>query len=343
MAHEISIVNGRAEAAFAIKPAWHKLGTVLSDAMTAEEAYKAAHLDWQVEKSDMLYVDPSKEGMEMRTHPTQSLTTRSDTGDVLGCVSKKYKVIQNKQQFDFFSGLFGEQEIKYESAFALKNGEVVCLLARIPGHVLTLGENDTSEPYIMSINSHNGLLTNRLFPTGVRGVCWNTMNLAMREAETYFGVRHFGNIEAAMQLAKDALRKTLGYWSEYCEVAKRLADIKVAHTAAREYIESVFTTPGGSDANATTHLTNTRSRILDLWQNERQRLTGIESTAWALLNSVTEYVDHEARSKGRSEYDRQSSLVYNAYVGSGAAKKRKAIKVARDMFIEPNMKEVVTV
>jgi len=345
MAHEISIVNGVAEAAYAIKPAWHGLGNVLSDTMTADEAFESAHLDWRVEKTDILYKDPSKGGSETRKHPTQCLTTRSDTGDVLGCVSKKYQVIQNRKQFDFFSGLFGEHEIKYESAFAMRGGQVICLLARIPGHILTLGENDTSEPYLMSLNSHNGLLTHRIYPTGVRGVCWNTVNLAMRMSKTYFGVRHFGAVDMAMEIARDAVRKTLGFWDEYCEMAKRLADTKVAHTQAREYIESVFSSPSGDgDGDAvTTHLTNTRSRILDLWQNERQRLKGIESTAWALLNSVTEYIDHEARSKGATDADRQSSLVYNAYVGSGSMKKRKAVNVARHMFIEPNIKEVVTV
>ena len=341
MAHEISIVNGVAEAAYAIKPAWHGHGAVLSNAMSAEEAYNAAHLTWGVKKSDILYADPSVEGMELRTHPIKCLTTRSDNGDVLGEVSRKYQVIQNKDQFDFFAGLFDEHEVVFESAFALKGGQYVCLLARIPGHVLTLGDNDTSEPYLMSLNSHNGLLTHRIYPTGVRAVCWNTVTLAMQMASTYIGVRHFGNIEESMKMAKRAVQTTLGYWDDYCENAKRLADIAVDHEQARRYIEHVF--PGNADEESvTSHLTNTRSRILDMWQSERQRLSGIESTAWSLLQAVTEYVDHESRSKGRDEGDRRMSMVYNAYVGSGSTRKAKAVNLANAMFIEPNHKEVVT-
>lgn len=338
MPHNISIQDGIAEAAYAIKPAWHGLGAVLDDAMTADEAYEAAHLHWNVGLKDIEYEGPNGDRMK---HPSQRLTVRDDTGAPLGLVSSKYQIVQNKTQFDFYKNLFENEELKFESAFAMKGGEVICLLAKIPGHALTLGDNDVSEPYLMDINSHNGMLTRRIYRTGVRAVCWNTVNLAMRMASEYVGIRHFGDVEAATSAARSAIQSTLGQWDAYCEAAKRLADVIVDHNQAISYIETVF--PAANEDDPSTHIKNVRARVLDLWFNQRQRLSGIESTAWSLLNSVTEYVDHEARSKGGDDPERRMSRVYNAYVGQGSTKKTKAIELANDMFIEPNQKTLVTV
>tara|TARA_R110000824_G_scaffold203761_5_gene388413 strand:- start:891 stop:1907 length:1017 start_codon:yes stop_codon:yes gene_type:complete len=338
MSHQISIQNGIAEAAYAIKPAWHGLGAVLTDAMSAEEAYEMAHLNWQVQLQNIQYEGPDG---SLMTHPNQRLTVRMDNGTPLGTVSGKYQIVQNRDQFQFFDGLFSDEEIKFESAFAMKGGEVVCLLARIPGHVLTVGDGDTSEPYLMSINSHNGMLTQRIYPTGVRAVCWNTVQLAMQQASTYVGIRHFGNVAEATEAARGAIRTTLNYWDSYCEAAKRLADFVVDHDDAIQYIESVF--PATDEKNPSTHVKNVRSRVFSMWMEQRQRMRGIENTAWSLLNAVTEYVDHEARSKGGDDSERQMSRVYNAYIGQGSTKKAKAISLASEMFIEPNEKTIVTV
>lgn len=44
MAHELDITDGTASFASAKQDAWHRLGTVLEDVMTAQEALDAAHL-----------------------------------------------------------------------------------------------------------------------------------------------------------------------------------------------------------------------------------------------------------------------------------------------------------
>ena len=61
MAHNIwTDKAGKAHAAFAIEAAWHKLGVVLPNLMTAKEAMKAAGLDWEVEKRLLIHARVEK-------------------------------------------------------------------------------------------------------------------------------------------------------------------------------------------------------------------------------------------------------------------------------------------
>ena len=50
MAHRIFIENGTASLMYVGEPPWHGLGKKLAKPATAEEAIKAANLDWTVKK-----------------------------------------------------------------------------------------------------------------------------------------------------------------------------------------------------------------------------------------------------------------------------------------------------
>ena len=59
MAHEINeLAQGVHSFVSAREHAWHKLGTVVDNAMTAEEAMRYAHLaNWNVRKTPMFTID----------------------------------------------------------------------------------------------------------------------------------------------------------------------------------------------------------------------------------------------------------------------------------------------
>jgi hypothetical protein len=48
MSHELEIVNGKAQMAYAGQLPWHRLGTKVEDDLTPAEFQKAAGLDWDV-------------------------------------------------------------------------------------------------------------------------------------------------------------------------------------------------------------------------------------------------------------------------------------------------------
>ena len=102
---------------------WHGLGNVVQDAPNSEEALKLAGLDWEVTPSDVVV-----NGLIV---PNYKANVRSDNGKVLGIVSDRYTIVQNREAFQFTDNLIGSGDVRYETAGALKDGRVVWMLASL--------------------------------------------------------------------------------------------------------------------------------------------------------------------------------------------------------------------
>ncbi len=129
MAHKISQVSGRAEAMYAITPAWHGLGVTVDHAPTSREAFKLAGLDWDVETRELFFAGIGDNGQPTYNPVADRVATvRTDNGLCLGVVGKQYKVVQNSELFTWCDQLVGSGDVRYESAGALKDGRIVCEL-----------------------------------------------------------------------------------------------------------------------------------------------------------------------------------------------------------------------
>src|SRR5262245_33923835 len=108
---------------FTRKPAWHNLGTVTGTWLNAEDAFKAAKLDWLV----------SKRQLEFQGIPVPAWGIfRDDTDDFLGAVGADYTPCQNVDGFAFIDAILGVAGAHYETAGALGRGERVWPLANLP-------------------------------------------------------------------------------------------------------------------------------------------------------------------------------------------------------------------
>src|SRR3990172_7005445 len=89
--------NGQYEFAYTGESPWHTLGNRLAQVATKEEMIKASGLDFVV-LPEPIYLS-HEHGRALI--PTHVANVRSDTKEVLGIVSKDYRLVQNGEAFEF--------------------------------------------------------------------------------------------------------------------------------------------------------------------------------------------------------------------------------------------------
>lgn len=335
MAHAIDTSTGRAAVFVTRQPAWHKLGTVVSEAQTSEEAIKLAGLDWEVEMWPLQTFGLGQGGgVKVLDVAGHHATVRTDTGAVLGVVSSKYRVFQNRDAFDFMDDLVGERLAMYETAGALKGGRKVWMLAKLPRGLRVAGTDDVIEPYVLLANSHDGSMSLRMIPTSVRVVCQNTLNLALgRAGSAGVTIRH---VETPASRVADA-RLNLGIIASrverFQEEVDALAGVDMSGAGVRDYFRGVFNLPNprglpaGDDRTDRQRAADARllEQLLDNFEAGENNLRGIGGTAWAAFNSVSQFVDHQGRGTGAD------ARLNSIWFGEGDALKQRAFHAALEL------------
>jgi phage/plasmid-like protein (TIGR03299 family) len=327
MAHEISEVNGIAEAMFALEPAWHGLGEVLDHAPNSRVAMEKAHLDWEVGLEEIQLV---KNGLKLEGW---GATVRKDTGTPLGVVGDRYEIVQNAEAFEFLDSLLMDGIMKYESAFALKGGTKVCLLARMPS-VDEIAEGDKSLRYVLLQTSHDGTSALNFMPTSVRVVCANTLRMALMDRQHLFSIRHTAQLRDKLSKAKAYISQFDEKFTMFRDKARILATRKFIRDDAVAYVDSLF--PKVEDAEDRKRAASIRERkvqaVFSALNLGRNSLPSIKGTWWSLLNAVTDSVDHKEKGyKGRDPRTRAENRFVNLTDGIGAAFKDKAYEKALEM------------
>lgn len=326
MAHNISILsNGRAEAFYANKAAWHGLGEVFDrDGRAAPDsatAIELAHLAWDVAKQPIFLAD----GSEI---PDNFALVRQDTGATLSIVGNEYRPLQNVESFRFLDSLLQDGVMRYESAFALQGGRQVCLLARMPS-VDVIAPGDVQYRYILFCASHGGGAI-RTTPVSFRVECENLKRIALaRHKDTTVTVRHSGDLQGKLTTAQRYLSQFDAAFTLYREQAQSLLK---GYTAAQasEYINALFPAPA---AEATDRVKNAHARLIDQVSASLaaapQQLASIRGTWWQLFNAITATVDHgQPARQSRDLRARAENRFLNVTQGDGANVKDRALDLA---------------
>lgn len=325
MAHNLNIREGRAAMFYTGERPWHGLGTALDRPATAREAIVAAGLDWGVEPQPL-----STAGGTII--PDHRAIIRGDTGTCLGVVGTGYIPIQNAEAFGFFDAVVGDGGARYHTAGALGRGERVWMLAQLPGELRVAGTDDVSEKFLLLANSHDGTSSLRMFFTPVRVVCQNTLNVALQGAGPQQGVsiRHTGDITAKVAEARRALGLAIRYYDGLEDRINRLAAIPLRRREVEAYLADLV--PDNPEAGNKSRTQNIRAAMLHNFEEGRgNRMPGIRGTAWAALNAVTEYVDHQRSTVGESELDIRGHRLASQWFGSGARLKARAWSKALEL------------
>ena len=260
---------------------WHGLGVNVNEALNSEDALIAAGLNWSVIQKPVFTQDGVKiEGCYANI--------RDFDQSVLGVVTSRYKVVQNKEAFSFTDELLGKG-VRYETAGSLKDGKRVWILARLPKKYRLV--DDKVIPYLVFSNTHDGSGAIKVAMTPIRVVCNNTLNLALDSASRVWSTKHTGNIEAKMEDAKKTLFMAEHYMSELSKSAVELSKKQMSDAKVNEYIKLLL--PIATDATEVTE-----NNIIKLREDLKKRyfnapdLKHVGKNGYRFINAVSDFATH---------------------------------------------------
>jgi phage/plasmid-like protein (TIGR03299 family) len=226
--------------------------------------------------------------------------------------------VQPAEILEFYRDLTEIGGYEMETAGVLKNGRKLWALART-GQSVTLKGSDTVNGYLLLVTACDGTLATTAQFTSVRVVCNNTLAIALRGTAGTVKVPHRRAFDA--QAVKQQLGVAITPWSSFCDHIKELANCRVAEKTVEGFLTKVFAYGHLNTAShGPTFNEHAAQKVLTLYtgQGKGSGLSSAKGTAWGLLNSVTEYLDHHRRSRS-NDYRRDA-----AWFGQGAMLKQRA-------------------
>lgn len=260
---------------------WHGLGRRVEEAPTSADALRLAGLDWEV-LQEPIYTEAGD------AISGYKVNVRDRDRKVLGVVSDRYKIIQNREAFAFTDTLLGSG-VRYETAGSLQEGKRVWLLARLPREYIIAGERIS--PYLVFSNSHDGSGAVRVALTPIRVVCNNTLNLALERASRSWSMIHTGNISDKMQEAKDTLFMAETYMDSLGEEFENLRRQKITDSQLKEYVSQLLPLEKDATTIQEKNTLKLREDMLHRYHNAPD-LRDVGNNAYRFINAVSDFATH---------------------------------------------------
>jgi phage/plasmid-like protein (TIGR03299 family) len=258
---------------------WHGIGAVLDGVLTSEEAIKEARLTWTVEQTPVYTANNWAQAI-----PGYVANVRSDTREVLGIVSERYHVAQNKDAFAFADELIGNGEIPctYETAGSLFNGRRVFMLVNMPKGRIA---GDEYQPYACLSNAHDGSACLQIFLTGIRVVCNNTLTAALHTAKRKISIRHFSLMDQRKGEAIKAMGAASKYFHDLEAFASELAGKKVN---IGKVLDRLF--PAHQEMSERQIKSNNEVKeLIKSILRKKDDLQNFKGTAWGAYSAIADY------------------------------------------------------
>lgn len=285
-------MSANVESMFYVRTApWHGLGTKVIEAPDSEGALVAAGLNWNVVQ-EPIYT------REEEMIDGYRANVRDSDRRVLGVVTDRYKIVQNREAFAFTDELLGEG-VRYETAGSLQGGRRVWLLAHMPHEYIISGERIS--PYLLFSNAHDGSGAIKVALTPIRVVCQNTLNLALNTAKRSWSMNHTGDIRGKMKEAKDTLFMAETYMDELGKEFESLRKKKLTDKQVMDYIEILLPVEDGS--------TPQQIRNMKRLQEDMKRryfdapdLQDVGNNAYRFINAVSDFATHSKPLRKTANY-----------------------------------------
>jgi phage/plasmid-like protein (TIGR03299 family) len=298
MAHNLNYNEGKGTYSFVSsngEVAWHGLGQVVENTMTAAECIEKANLDYEVVKTPNF---TEYEGEKILKEDEFS-TVRTDTKQALGTVRKRYEIVQNKDAFAFFDAIIDNGEAIFETAGALGKGERIFVTAKLPEDMLVAGE--PCNKYIVLTNSHDGTSSIVAGFTTIRVVCNNTLQAAMRDLTNKVAIEHRTGAKERLADAYKIMQIGSKYMNDVEEIFNQMAKTKMEDENLKKYIENVMKAEYVKPATETEEekeeqSTRFKNRVDAIYQfalsHPTQTTDAARGTVWGAYNAISGYYNY---------------------------------------------------
>lgn len=275
-------MSANVETMFYVRTApWHGLGTRVEEALSSRKALEISGLNWNVFQKTIFTSDNE-------LIQNYKVNVRETDNKILGVVTDRYKIVQNREAFAFTDSLLGEG-VRYETAGSLQNGKKVWLLARLPEKFKILGDDVNS--YLVFSNSHDGTGAIRVAVTPIRVVCQNTLNLALHDAKRIWSTIHAGDINTKLDEAMKTLLLAEHYMKRLDDEAKILSYKSLTNRKVMEFIQELVPLPDNASRIQENNVDLLRTD-LKLRYFEAPDLIDIPKNGWRFINAVSDFATH---------------------------------------------------
>ena len=326
----IDETKGFAAIAYRGEIPWHGMGQIIEPGDDLITICVKGGLDWSA------LVIPAQYEFEgrLRIAPNAFHMVRSDTGESLSVMSKRFKPHQPADVIAFYRDfVLLDPRFQIETCGALKSGRVIWCLARFESPLTVVG--DRHDAYVLLTTSFDGTIATRAVATMKRVVCNNTLNGALWAAkleQAYVRVTHsadFGDPDVRANAA-DRFSAVIAQFGQYKAMGEALAHVRMSAAEIEALFKRLTTDKAAEAAAGDKDAPSGRARaaLERLLSSYRDTLAeGTErNTGWAALNAVTRYVDHNRTVRDTFGEGHSAAQFHSANFGSGAALKRNAIQ-----------------
>lgn len=329
--------------------AWHGLGVVVDDNLSAVEAGDRFNLFWPVAGFPLFYKSTTGEFKPVDSH-VANVRTKDAVGQpiehLLGVVGADYQVCQNRELADFTDALAQTGKVVIETCGSIRGGKRVWFLAR--GESFDVGGTDKVHPYVLVSNAHDGTQAIRITPTSVRVVCSNTLHLVIPDSEDFrnrpetaaITIRHSGKIADKL----DQARRSIEYYGESLKRNRELFEALQAKKFSQDQAMQLFAGVYAVNWKVATgdELKSTDESIKRLANNRFERMqkaseaflaryrteveaVGNADSAWAYFNALSGYIQHDKSTRGKDDAERVGNRIDSNLFGLNADRTHQAL------------------
>lgn len=257
---------------------------------TVKEAFDL-YLPWQVRKVEL--IDP-----ETINPVGIYLHKRSDTGVALGSSTERFTVVQNDAVEELLTSALWGADYAVASIGALKHGAVTFCSVDFDDMPDINVAGQKILPFLSLVNSHDGHGSLRVYGTGIRPECLNTINLGWLAGTRLGRLSHTTNVMQRVPELRDAIQTYLDLVPRAETVVARLINAKLSAADLSRAIELMTPIPDArvkdgkvKNAAAITRAEVRRDEIRALALSDDR--VGYTGTAWGLFQAFSTYAQHE--------------------------------------------------